>query len=70
MSDDRLKIVLSFGFAFAVLFGIEGLCAAVALGKVEEKTSYGLPILLDALKMIVSFWIGSMSQGLWGKKEG
>jgi hypothetical protein len=69
VSDERLKIILSFGVAFVLVIGILVLIATVALGKVEEATSAGLKELLHTLEILASVWIGAMAQGLWSKRD-
>lgn len=48
MNTDRLKMV----FGFCLLVMLSGLAAAIALGKVEEKTSYGLPQIITVIGVI------------------
>jgi hypothetical protein len=51
-------------FGYCLLLIIAGLAAAIALGRVEEKTSYGLHELLLILGLIAS----QFCQGMFGGK--
>ena len=55
---------LLFG-CFLVLV-MAGLAIGIALGQVEEKTSFGLQIILGSLATIVGAW----SQRVFGGKDG
>lgn len=54
MTDSQLEWVL----VFILVIGIIVLAALFGLGKVEEKTSYGLPELLESLKMATGMILG------------
>lgn len=45
MTDERLKMI----FGFSLLLVLAALSAIIALGKVEQNTSYGLQYLLGGL---------------------
>lgn len=59
MSDDRLKM----WFGFAMMVGLLILAAAIALGKVEEKSSFGLNQVLGGLLVMA----GAFSQWAFSK---
>lgn len=52
-------------FGFSLLLILAGLAAAIALGKVEEKSSYGLMPLLTALATLA----GSFAQWAFSRKD-
>ena len=52
-----------FGFYVVTALVIMGI--AFGLGKVEEKTSYGLPVILNSLAVMAGAWAGWVS----GKKD-
>lgn len=52
MSDERLKLL--FGFSLVVLVII--LAAIIAIGKVQQETSYGLRDLISLLGPVIGFW--------------
>jgi len=43
-------------FGFSLLLILAGLALAIALGRVEEKTSYGLMPLLSALSVLAGMF--------------
>lgn len=47
--NDRLKILLAYTFGFTVLFVYAILAISIAIGHVEEKTSFGLREVLSNL---------------------
>jgi hypothetical protein len=57
-SDSRLKIIFGYGFGFTVLAVYFILAIAIAVGHVEEKTSYGLREVLMALGPIGGMFCG------------
>lgn len=60
MSDDRLRMVLSFAFGFALLGSITGLALVLALGTVVEQTSAGLKEILACLMTLAGVWANSV----------
>ena len=58
MSDDRLKVVLAYAFGFSTLFVYGLLAMVIAIAHIEEKTSYGLPIVLGALGPLGGAFVG------------
>jgi len=50
--NERLKIILGFAFGFSVLFVLAFLGVRIALGKVEENTSYGLLPIVTSLSTL------------------
>lgn len=58
LSDDRLKILLSYLFGFSTLVAYFILALIIAVGRIEEKTSYGLPIVLGALGPLGGAFVG------------
>lgn len=60
MSDDRLRLVLSFAFGFALLGSITCLALVLALCKVEETTSAGLKEILACLMTLAGVWANSV----------
>lgn len=59
--DDRLRMI----FGFVMLIALVALAATIALGKVEEKTSFGLQYILGALSAMA----GGFAQWAFGRKE-
>lgn len=63
MSDDRLKMI----FGFVMLIALVVLAGVIALGKVEQETSYGLDYVLGALSVMaggfVQWAFGSTGKG-------
>jgi len=59
--SDRFKWL--FGFYVATILASLGL--TFGLAHVEEKTSYGLPVILNSLAVMAGAWAGWVS----GKKE-
>lgn len=58
MSDDRLKVILAYAFGFSTLFVYGMLAMVIAIMHIEEKTSYGLPIVLGALGPLGGAFVG------------
>jgi hypothetical protein len=58
---DKYKII----FGFSLLFCVTGLAAMVAIGHVEEKTSFGLPFLLGCFTTLA----GSFATWAFGKSS-
>jgi len=58
MSDERLRIVLAYGFGFSTLFVYALLAMTIAVAHIEEKSSYGLPIVLGALGPLGGAFVG------------
>ncbi len=58
ISDERLRILLAYAFGFSTLFVYGMLALAIAIGHIEEKTSYGLPIVLGALGPLGGAFVG------------
>jgi hypothetical protein len=58
MSDDRLKIVPGYSFGFTVLVVYFALALAMALGKVQQDTSYGLDMVLTAMGPLGGLFCG------------
>jgi hypothetical protein len=52
-----------FGFYVVTILGLLGL--TFGLGHVEEKTSYGLPVILNSLAVMAGAWAGWVS----GKRD-
>lgn len=65
----RLKMI----FGFCLLAGIIGLAAAIALGRVEEKSSFGLPFILGSLTSLAggftNWAFGESRSSIGGKGE-
>jgi hypothetical protein len=61
MSIDKLKMI----FGFALLLSLVALAAMVALGHVEEHTSFGLPFILGSLASLS----GGFVNWAFGAKE-
>ena len=57
-TDERLKILLGYVFGFSVLFVYFFLAIAIALGKVEQQTSYGLDMILTAMGPLGGLFCG------------
>lgn len=55
-------------FGFALLFVIAVLALAIGLGQVEEKTSFGLQIILGCLTTMAGGW-SAWAFGLVGKRD-
>lgn len=64
MSDDRLKLL--YGYVLTAVIVTLGL--ALGLGKVEEKTSFGLRELILILGMLASQWAQWAFSGSRGKQ--
>jgi hypothetical protein len=47
---------MAFGFALLLVFAV--LAGAIALGKVEEKTSFGLQGIINGLMFMAGNWSG------------
>jgi hypothetical protein len=60
-----LEVKLKMIFGFALLIVIAALAAAIALGKVEEKSSFGLQFLLGALSVLS----GSFANWAFGSSD-
>ena len=58
LSDERLKILLSYVFGFTTLMVYFILAMVIAIGKIQEQTSYGLPIVLGALGPLGGAFVG------------
>jgi hypothetical protein len=58
MTDDRLKVVLAYAFGFCTLGAYFSLAVIIAIGKIEESTSFGLPIVLGALGPLGGAFVG------------
>jgi hypothetical protein len=58
MSDERLEILLEWSFGFALLAVFWMLAHNIGLQVVEEKTSFGLPIILNSLSSLGGAWGG------------
>jgi hypothetical protein len=58
MSDERLKVVLAYAFGFSTLIVYGMLAMVIAIMHIEEKTSYGLPIVLGALGPLGGAFVG------------
>lgn len=58
MTDERLKIWLGFSLGFAILLVLAALAMSIALGKVEEKTSYGLLGIISPLTTLAGTFAG------------
>lgn len=63
MSDERLEIVLKWSFGFSLVVLYSWLTHTIAVGKVEESTSYGLPIILNSLTGLGGAWGGLIVAG-------
>jgi hypothetical protein len=61
--DERWIPVLKMIFGLFLLFVLAGLVAIIALGKVEEKTSYTLSNMETGLLMLTSAWGQHMLSG-------
>jgi hypothetical protein len=58
MPDDRLRVLLAYLFGFATLIAYFTLAIIIAIGKIQENTSYGLPIVLGALGPLGGAFVG------------
>lgn len=58
LSDERLKILLSYLFGFSVLGVYFLLALAMALGKVDQQTSFGLDMVLTAMGPLGGLFCG------------
>ena len=58
MPDDRLRVLLAYLFGFATLISYFTLAIIIAIGKIQENTSYGLPIVLGALGPLGGAFVG------------
>jgi hypothetical protein len=58
VTDNRLKIIFGYAFGFFVLGVYFTLALAIAMGHVEEKTSYGLVQVLTALGPLGGMFCG------------
>jgi hypothetical protein len=56
--DERLKMLLAYSFGFSTLLVYFILAMVIAIGHIEEKTSYGLPIVLGALGPLGGAFVG------------
>jgi hypothetical protein len=68
MKMDRYRLIIGF----IVLLGLVALAVAVALGHVEEKSSFGLTAILAILAKVAldfSEWAFRSSKGTEDKKE-
>ena|ERR1700743_22366 len=54
--DTRWIPLLKIFFGYTALLTLALLAAAIALGKVEEKTSFGLQYILGALTVLCGGW--------------
>ena len=63
-ASTEFKLKMLFGFT--LLAGLLGLTAAIALGKIEEKTSYGLQQII----VLLSVLCGGFAQWAFGKSSG
>ena len=61
MTDDRLRMI----FGFVLMISLVALAATIALGKVEEHTSFGLQYILGALSAMA----GGFVQWAFGAKK-
>jgi hypothetical protein len=71
LSDERLRMILaySFGFSTLIVYGI--LAMTIAVMHIEEKTSYGLPIVLGALGPLGGAFVGwAFGQSNTGRGNG
>lgn len=66
ISDDRLKVLLAYAFGFCTLIAYFILALVIAIGHIEEKTSFGLPIVLGALGPLGGAFVG----WAFGQKQG
>jgi hypothetical protein len=60
--DPRWLPFLKLGFGFILLIVLAALAAVIALGKVEQQTSYGLNIILGGLLTLA----GGFTQWAYG----
>ena len=58
MPDERLILFLKFLFGFSTLTAYFILAVIIALFHIEEKTSFGLPIVLGALGPLGGAFVG------------
>jgi hypothetical protein len=56
--DERLKVLLAYSFGFATLAAYFALAVIIAIGRIEESTSFGLPIVLGALGPLGGAFVG------------
>ena len=56
MTNERLEILLEWAFGFSLLILYSWLTHTIAIGKVQEDTSYGLPIILNSLTGLGGAW--------------
>jgi hypothetical protein len=58
LSDERLQVVLAYGFGYITLLIYFILAMTIAIGHIEEKTSFGLTNVLSALGPIGGLFAG------------
>jgi hypothetical protein len=58
ISDNRLAVLLAYAFGFSTLLAYFTLAMVIAIGHIEEQTSYGLPIVLGALGPLGGAFVG------------
>ena len=58
MSNELLRMVLAYSFGFSTLTVYGILAMTIAIAHIEEKTSYGLPIVLGALGPLGGAFVG------------
>jgi Zn-dependent protease len=56
--DERLKALLAYAFGFCTLAAYFVLAVIIAIGHIQENTSYGLPIVLGALGPLGGAFVG------------
>jgi hypothetical protein len=67
--SDTWKILLGFAFCFAILATVTWLSKIIALGNVEEKSSFGLAVLLVGLVEIGKDYIKAFVGWLFNVKK-
>ena len=64
MTNERLRLILDYGFGLILNIGILLLARGVGLNLVEEKTSFGLSPILSMLGTVDVLW----AQGMWANR--
>jgi hypothetical protein len=58
MPDERLRVLLAYLFGFGTLAAYFTLAVIIAVGHIQEQTSFGLPIVLGALGPLGGAFVG------------
>lgn len=69
MGSERLKIWLGFAERMTLIVVLPIMALVFGIGKIEEKTSFGLQPTLQLLGVVVGYIFGSMRLGQSQDKE-